>query len=210
MGNTGSSNKTKTVSSTKTTCCQQKKCCAKTDESSAAIIEEKCNDIQEKSCSVESEITKNDMEEPLPAPSSEFIDQSEMHDHNEDVLENEDKEINSSIVAEQVTDDSLQKNSPSIVAEQVNAHLPICDKSESIPDMKQVVEDKSMTFSIAGKNLKLLTAEDVAEFTMAIEAMDNLEVVALNGNTLGVEASKALADALSKHMNIKVIISLCI
>ncbi|KAJ3416295.1 hypothetical protein HDV05_002235 [Chytridiales sp. JEL 0842] len=59
-------------------------------------------------------------------------------------------------------------------------------------------------FSIEGKTLKLNTAADVATYVAEIERIENLEEIKLSGNTLGVEASKALAAALAKKTTLKV------
>ncbi|PJF19839.1 Rna1p [Paramicrosporidium saccamoebae] len=51
--------------------------------------------------------------------------------------------------------------------------------------------------SIANQKLKLNSADDVAEYVATIKANPGLKTVKLNGNTLGVDASKALAEALA-------------
>ena len=51
-------------------------------------------------------------------------------------------------------------------------------------------------FSIADRKLKLGTAEDVREHVEFIRAHRQLKIVALNGNTFGVDAAKALAEAV--------------
>lgn len=60
-------------------------------------------------------------------------------------------------------------------------------------------------FSIAGKALKLDTAEDVAEIVEQIKSLKNLQKLSFVGNTMGVEASKAIADAIATHDTIKVV-----
>ena len=62
-------------------------------------------------------------------------------------------------------------------------------------------------FNISGKKLKLNTANDVQDLVKQIGKLKQLEKVVLSGNTFGVEASKALAEALAKHDTIKVISS---
>lgn len=54
-------------------------------------------------------------------------------------------------------------------------------------------------FSIAGRGLKLDTAEDVQPFVDQIKETKNLKEVVIMGNTIGVEASKALAEALKNQ-----------
>ena len=59
-------------------------------------------------------------------------------------------------------------------------------------------------FSIAGQKLKLDTAADVAEYVKQLNTAKGLEVVNLSGNTLGLEACKAIAAALEPHQTLKV------
>lgn len=70
--------------------------------------------------------------------------------------------------------------------------------------INQYALENNTVFSIAGKGLKLNTAQDVQEFVETIEQMPNLEVIELSGNTLGVEASQALAQALKTKTHLKV------
>jgi hypothetical protein len=64
--------------------------------------------------------------------------------------------------------------------------------------------DDNTVFSIEGRGLKLNTAEDVQPFVDTILQMDDLQTLKLSGNTIGVEAGKALADALQSRNKIKV------
>lgn len=64
--------------------------------------------------------------------------------------------------------------------------------------------ENNTVFSIVGKGLKLNTADDVKEFVDTIHQMDDLQVIKLSGNTLGVEASQALAEALKSKTKLKV------
>ncbi|OAD72355.1 hypothetical protein PHYBLDRAFT_88673, partial [Phycomyces blakesleeanus NRRL 1555(-)] len=66
--------------------------------------------------------------------------------------------------------------------------------------------ENNTVFSIEGKGLKLNTAEDVKLFCDTISRMDNLQKIILSGNTIGVEAGKALAAALSTRKTLKVAI----
>ncbi|CAG8512893.1 7770_t:CDS:2 [Cetraspora pellucida] len=59
--------------------------------------------------------------------------------------------------------------------------------------------------TIAGKGLKLNTAEDVQEYVNSILDLNNLEEVVLSGNTFGVEAAQAIAMALKKKNSIKIV-----
>lgn len=52
-------------------------------------------------------------------------------------------------------------------------------------------------YSLANKKLKLTCAEDVKEHVEIIKANPRLRVIALNGNTFGVDAAKALSEAFS-------------
>ncbi|OZJ06508.1 hypothetical protein BZG36_00633 [Bifiguratus adelaidae] len=60
-----------------------------------------------------------------------------------------------------------------------------------------------MAFSLEGKGLKLETAAHVEDYVAQIRDLD-LEEINLSGNSFGVEAGKALADALKDKINIKV------
>lgn len=59
-------------------------------------------------------------------------------------------------------------------------------------------------FSIAGQKLKLDGAADVAEYVKQLGNVTGLEVVNLSGNTLGLEACRALATALEAHQTLQV------
>ncbi|CAO3587225.1 unnamed protein product [Absidia cylindrospora] len=64
--------------------------------------------------------------------------------------------------------------------------------------------DNNTVFSIVGKGLKLNTSDDVKEFVDTIVQMDELKEIRLGGNTIGVEAGEALADALKSRSTLKV------
>jgi Ran GTPase-activating protein (RanGAP) involved in mRNA processing and transport len=59
-------------------------------------------------------------------------------------------------------------------------------------------------FSVEGKGLKLTTAEDIEPHIQDLKTNDQVEEIRFLGNTLGVEASKALADVLEKKKALKV------
>ncbi|KAJ1775282.1 Ran GAP Rna1 [Coemansia sp. RSA 2523] len=59
-------------------------------------------------------------------------------------------------------------------------------------------------YSLEGKGLKLTTAEDIEPYLAELRNVENLEEVRLNGNTLGAEASKALASVLKTKKTLKV------
>lgn len=69
--------------------------------------------------------------------------------------------------------------------------------------LERVAISEPATFSIAGQALKLDTAEDVAELCKQIGELKNLQTVRLAGNTLGIEASRALATALDAHATLR-------
>ncbi|XP_019646816.1 PREDICTED: ran GTPase-activating protein 1-like isoform X1 [Branchiostoma belcheri] len=53
--------------------------------------------------------------------------------------------------------------------------------------------------SFKGRGMKLDKAEDAAEIVKAVEEAKDLQALRLEGNTVGVEAAKAIAAALEKH-----------
>ncbi|XP_054276197.1 ran GTPase-activating protein 1 [Macrosteles quadrilineatus] len=57
--------------------------------------------------------------------------------------------------------------------------------------------------SFVGKSLKLNNADDAKVVTDAIAACQNLEYLNLEGNTLGVDAAKAIGTALGTHPELK-------
>ena len=59
------------------------------------------------------------------------------------------------------------------------------------------------TLSFKGKSLKLNSADDGELIARDIAAIHKLEALELGGNTLGVEASQSIAEALKKHPELK-------
>ncbi|CAG9828161.1 unnamed protein product [Diabrotica balteata] len=59
------------------------------------------------------------------------------------------------------------------------------------------VSDSGVSF--AGKSLKLNTEEDAKQVTKEIDGCSNLQFLNMEGNTLGVDASKEIAKSLEKH-----------
>jgi hypothetical protein len=59
-------------------------------------------------------------------------------------------------------------------------------------------------FSLEGKGLKLTTAADIEPHIKALQENNEVEEVRLLGNTLGVEASEALAKVLETKKTLKV------
>jgi hypothetical protein len=79
-----------------------------------------------------------------------------------------------------------------------------CQVHSMVSPINEYALEDNTVFSIEGKGLKLNTAEDVQAFVDTIVQMDDLQIIKLSGNTIGVEAGKALASALQSRKNIKV------
>jgi len=62
----------------------------------------------------------------------------------------------------------------------------------------------SKIFSILGKNLKANTASDLEPFLSELKDNAEVEEVYLSGNSLGVEACQAIAEALKEKKLLKV------
>ena len=62
----------------------------------------------------------------------------------------------------------------------------------------------STTFSLVGKGLKLNTAEDIKPHIAPLVERQDWTEVQFAGNTIGVEAAEALADALRTQKSLKV------
>lgn len=65
-------------------------------------------------------------------------------------------------------------------------------------------------FSLDGKGLKLDTAADLEPHIKALRYNDSVEEIRLGGNTIGVEASEALAEVLKTKNSLQVRFSLSI
>ena len=59
-------------------------------------------------------------------------------------------------------------------------------------------------FSLEGKGLKLDTAADVEPHVQSLRTMEDVEEVRFLGNTLGVEACKALGELLETKKSLQV------
>ncbi|KAJ1881318.1 Ran GAP Rna1, partial [Kickxella alabastrina] len=59
-------------------------------------------------------------------------------------------------------------------------------------------------YSLEGKGLKLTTAEEFEPYLEELRSFENLEELRLNGNTIGAEAAKALAEVLRTKPTLKV------
>lgn len=62
----------------------------------------------------------------------------------------------------------------------------------------------SKVFTLEGKALKLDTAADVEAHLKPLRDMQDVEEVRLQGNTIGIEASAALADVLKTKKTLQV------
>lgn len=67
-----------------------------------------------------------------------------------------------------------------------------------------MMANNSKVFSIHGKGLKLDTAKDIEPYLAELKAMPEVEVIRFGGNTLGVEASLALAAVIKGLLHLKV------
>lgn len=64
--------------------------------------------------------------------------------------------------------------------------------------------DPSKVFSIEGRSLKLDNASDIEPHISSLRSKTTVEEIRLGGNTLGVEACKALADVLETKKTLQV------
>lgn len=69
------------------------------------------------------------------------------------------------------------------------------------------ISSNGTTFSVAGRGLKLNSREDIAPLLADIDPT-KIEEVHFGGNTIGVDASLALAEWLQKASNIKVCLAI--
>ncbi|XP_076272930.1 ran GTPase-activating protein 1-like isoform X2 [Rhynchophorus ferrugineus] len=74
---------------------------------------------------------------------------------------------------------------------------------DSLVDVLQNTKVSPSGVSFAGKSLKLNTEEDARLVVEEINRCKELQFLNLEGNTLGVEASKCIAQALEKHPEFK-------
>ncbi|OBA19718.1 RNI-like protein [Metschnikowia bicuspidata var. bicuspidata NRRL YB-4993] len=58
---------------------------------------------------------------------------------------------------------------------------------------------ESTTFSIAGKQIKFNSAEDIAPYVQQLAAQDGVRKIDISGNTIGIDASEVFAAAILKH-----------
>lgn len=69
--------------------------------------------------------------------------------------------------------------------------------------LKNILVETQSGLSFRDKGLKLDSAEDAKDIISALNSTKNLEYFDLQGNTLGVQASKAIAQALENHPELK-------
>lgn len=62
----------------------------------------------------------------------------------------------------------------------------------------------SQIFSLEGRGLKLDTAEDLEKYIKPLREMEDLQEIRMLGNTLGVEACKALGEVLETKKTLQV------
>ncbi|AQZ16355.1 RNA1 (YMR235C) [Zygosaccharomyces parabailii] len=67
----------------------------------------------------------------------------------------------------------------------------------------QPTHELSETFSLQGQALKLTTKEDIQPHLDALEKLKKVTKLDLSGNTIGVEASEALADFIKTHDSVR-------
>lgn len=67
----------------------------------------------------------------------------------------------------------------------------------------QVPEEIVETFSLSNQKLKLTSEDDVSEHVLWIKRHPEIRMVALDGNTIGVAAAKALAEAIDGLTNLE-------
>lgn len=115
-----------------------------------------------------------------------------------------------------VIEEVITPASEVVVAEVVAEEPSVASVTEALEKVKieekpeepaAVVEEtpaEPTEFSLAGKALKLDTAEDVAEIVEQIKSLKNLQKLSFVGNTFGIDASKAIAEAMATHDTIKV------
>lgn len=68
---------------------------------------------------------------------------------------------------------------------------------------KGQIEERMEKFSISDRKMKLTSALDVSDFVSTIKAHPEIRIVALDGNTIGVDAAKALAEAIDNLTHIE-------
>lgn len=81
--------------------------------------------------------------------------------------------------------------------------LPLqCQDSLQLEPINMAASPK--IFTLEGKGLKLTTAEDVEPHIKSLRAMTDVDEIHLQGNTLGIEACKALGEVLETKKSLKV------
>lgn len=56
-------------------------------------------------------------------------------------------------------------------------------------------------YSIAGKSIKFDTPADIEPYLADLDTLTNVKKIDFSGNTIGIEASKSLADSIKKHQD---------
>ena len=76
--------------------------------------------------------------------------------------------------------------------------------SNHLLEMATTSDFTSKSFSIANKNLKLNTKDDMAAILEDLSSQLDVEDVHFGGNTIGVEAALALSESLRKLKSLRV------
>ncbi|CAJ0955496.1 unnamed protein product, partial [Mesorhabditis belari] len=106
---------------------------------------------------------------------------------------------------EDETNDSLMAGTSNTPATAIVQGLDDVFKQMNVRDVKPSNEPTSAntTLSFLGGGAKWNNASDVLSVVQQITQFPNLQVLELRGNTLGVEAGEAIAEALKRHPELK-------
>lgn len=192
MGNSASSTKPESVAkpAPPQKSLEPKKCCggchkqSAQAESPAVVVEQSEPVVVEQATAQDTPVVVDDTEKKF--------------DYNASNNEKCQEDLSSSVVL------SKDKN-----AEAVSAESPEDKPADEVDALakglaKIEVVSEASEFSIAGKALKLDTTDDVKDIVDEIKSLKNLRKASFVGNTLGIEASEALATALEAQETIKV------
>lgn len=158
-----------------------------------------CNDCVNVPSVLEEDLKRSEVEQKSPVDKvTEIIDDKPSTTINPPSTE---EVVNPQVEDAEVLELTKKVESVTIVEEEEKSDIAVASPSES----KKEEDYAPSEFDISHKALKLDSAEDVAEMVAEIKNKKNLQIVSLIGNTLGIEASKALASALEEHPNIRVV-----
>ena len=97
---------------------------------------------------------------------------------------------------------SLSNSAPLAICSRGNTTLKTFKMSTSSSTSAQPASSK--IFSILGKNLKANTPSELEPYLSELRELDDVEEVHFGGNSLGVEACKAIAEVLGSKKHLKV------